>query len=184
MASVVLGVFFEKGNAREVISELEARGYNPKDMSILMKDTSKKEQILSQGRKKGVVGNTVAGVAAGAAIGGIAGLVAFIIPGLGSFFIGGPIIAALGLTGAAATTATGATTGAVAGGIFGALTSAFGLPIEEAKLYEDRIKEGGILVAVPTDGDEDEVKLIMDYLDADNTKIVEAEKNLKWQHLS
>jgi hypothetical protein len=52
---------------------------------------------------------------------------------------------ALGLTGAAATTAAGAMTGLVAGGLVGALTG-LGVDREEAAIYEERIKRGEILL--------------------------------------
>jgi hypothetical protein len=51
------------------------------------------------------------------------------------------------LTGAAATTAAGAITGALAGGLLGALTS-LGLPEDRARMYEERIKSGGVLLGV------------------------------------
>ncbi len=72
------------------------------------------------------------------------------MPALGGFLIGGPIGAALGLT------------GVVAVGLIGALTHTFGLSEDEARDYETRINEGGILIAVPAkSGDEMEVKDIM-----------------------
>lgn len=176
MASVVLGVFSERDAAEDAISELESRGYNTKDVSIMMKDTAESRKFYENTGASEVIGNTLGGAATGAVIGGIAGLAAaFIIPGLGVLFIGGPIAEALGLTGATALTASGATTGAVAGGIVGALTSAFGLSRKDAKLYEDRVKEGGILIAVPTiAGQEQEVRGIMMDRGVDNIRIVES----------
>ena len=174
MASVILGVFSQTDKAADAIDALEAEGYNPKDMSFMMKDSAHAKEF-SKGTGAGeVVEDTVGGAVGGAILGGLAGLVAsFVIPGLGAFFIGGPLAAALGLTGAAATTASGAATGAVAGGLLGALTSAFGLSDDEARIYEQRINEGGILVAVPARaGDEEEVESILSQFDADNVKLV------------
>ncbi|MCL5784687.1 MAG: general stress protein [Patescibacteria group bacterium] len=176
MASVVLGVFSNRTDAEDAISELEAERYNPKDISIMMRDTSEAGRVAEDTGAGEVMSSTLGGAAAGAVIGGLAGLVAaFAIPGLGTIFIGGPIATALGLTGAAATTASGVATGILAGGIIGALTSAFGLSREDARMYEDRIKEGGILIAVPTrEGHEKEVKNIMSGFDADNIKVIES----------
>lgn len=176
MANVVIGVFSDRINAEDAISELEAEGYNPKDISIMMRDTSETRRISEETGTEEVVRGTLGGAATGAVIGGLAGLVAaFAIPGLGTLFIGGPIASALGLTGAAATTTSGAVTGVLAGGIIGALTSAFGLSRKDARMYEDRIKEGGILVAVPArERREEEVKNIMSDFDADNIKIIES----------
>ncbi len=177
MANVVLGVFSEKEYAEEVIFRLEDRGYNPKEMSILMKDRRYSEEMAEHTGAESIAVSTAAGVGTGAAVGGLAGLIAAaFIPGLGGFFIGGPIGAALGLTGAAATAVSGAVTGAAAGGLIGALVSAFNLSNEQAKIYERKINEGGILVAVPArEDDEDEVKSLMEEFHADNIKVVEAD---------
>lgn len=180
MASVVLGVFSHRDRAEDAISQLEEEGYNPKDISIVMKDREEVRRFLAETGAENVVRDTLGGAATGAVVGGLAGLAAsFVIPGLGAFFIGGPIAAALGLSGAAAITASGAATGALAGGLLGALASTFGLSREDAKLYEGRINEGGILVAVPArEGEEQEVESILRQLDADNIKTVESPKDL------
>lgn len=172
MASVVLGVFPEREKAEDAIEELETKGFSPKDMSIIMRNAGESRQADETGGE--VIGNTLGGATTGAIIGGIAGLVAaFAIPGLGVLFIGGPIATALGLTGVAATTASGAATGALAGGILGALSSTFGLSSDEARIYERRINEGGVLVAVPTpEGEEERVRRIMADFDADNLRII------------
>ena len=87
------------------------------------------------------------GVVAGGAIGGTLGLLAGIgalaIPGLGPFIAAGPIMATLA----------GIGSGGVIGGIVGALVG-MGIPEYEAKRYEGRIKEGGILLSVHCDNSE------------------------------
>lgn len=177
MSAVVIGVFQDTENAQEAISDLEAKGYNPKDMSILMKDQSDSRRISQDTGVNKVAGGAMEGAGTGAVLGGIAGFLAgTVLPGLGGFLIGGPIGAALGLTGAAATTVSGAATGAVAGGLIGALTNTFGLTENEAKVYEARINEGGILVAVPAhSGDEGEVKEILVEFGADSVRIVRSD---------
>jgi hypothetical protein len=77
----------------------------------------------------------IGAVAGSAALGWVATLTALAIPGLGPFLVVGPIIGALA--------------GGAAGGAVGALT-AVGIPEQEAKLYEERLKKGGILVSVHT----------------------------------
>lgn len=153
MARTVLGVFNDRVNAEAAIADLEDLDYNPKDLSIVLKDKHDKE-IIEENTGADVAEGAASGATTGLILGGLAGLVAAVaIPGLGALFIGGPIAAALGLSGAAATTVSGAATGAVAGGLIGALTN-LGLSDNEAKVYEERINEGGILVAVPARGDE------------------------------
>lgn len=171
-SKTVLGLFEERSNAEDAIERLKDNGYDPKDISIIMKDKREGEKI---GKDTGadVVGGAVSGAATGTLLGGLAGLLAsFVLPGLGAFFIGGPIAAALGLTGAAATTASGAATGALAGGLVGALTG-FGLSENEARTYERRVKGGAILVAVPARMDEEgKVEEIFDNNNASDIKSV------------
>ena len=176
MSKIVLGVFSDRMNAEDAITKLEARGHNPKDMSILMKDTHEAKEIAGD-TGANIAEGAVKGASTGAVVGGVAGFLAgTMMPALGGFLIGGPIGAALGLTGAAASTVSGVATGAVAGGLIGALTSTFGLSEDEARDYETRINEGGILVAVPAKaGDEMEVKDIMRNFDADGIKLIDSE---------
>lgn len=148
MSNTVLGIFNDRVNAEAAIADLEDLDYDPKDLSIVLKNKDEKAAI-EENTGADVAQGAVGGATTGLVLGGLAGLVAAtIIPGLGALFIGGPIAAALGLSGAAATTASGAATGALAGGIIGALTN-MGLSDDEAKNYEKRIVDGGILVAVP-----------------------------------
>lgn len=160
----VLGIFGDRPFAEQALTQLEEAGYNPKDMSIVMRDHAA-AQAFGHNSGVNVTGGALSGAATGAVIGGLAGLLvgvgAITIPGLGAFLIGGPIAVALGLTGAAATTISAATTGAVAGGILGALMG-LGLPEQDARIYEKHINEGGILLAVPAM--EDEIAEVKDIL--------------------
>jgi hypothetical protein len=169
----VIGLFTENEDVEGAINELKSRGYNPKDISMIMKDTREAKKI-QENTGADVGAGAASGAATGAVVGGIAGLLigigAIAIPGVGAFLIGGPLAAALGLSGAAATTASGAMTGALAGGLIGALMS-LGLPREEAEHYETRIREGAILLAVPAfEGQEAEVSQAMDKFGASDIK--------------
>lgn len=164
MAVTMLGIFSTRNQAEDAITELRDKGYDVKNMSIIMKDRQEKERLASD---TGItVGEGLAtGAATGAIMGGIAGLLvgigAITIPGIGALLIGGPLAAALGLTGAAATTAEGAVAGALAGSIVGGLVD-LGMPEESARRYEERVKHGGILLAVPTlNGDRATVEEIL-----------------------
>lgn len=154
MAKTVIGIFSNTNSAETAIDNLENVGYNPKDISIVVRDVKDKTALKDTGAD--IAAGTTSGAATGAIIGGLAGLLSTaIIPGLGAFFIGGPIATALGLTGTAAATTSGALTGAAAGGLLGALT-AWGLSESEAKSYQEFVNKGGILVAVPARDDEDD----------------------------
>src|SRR5207244_4896563 len=84
-------------------------------------------------------GATTGGVIGGV-LGWLVGLGTLAIPGVGPLIAGGPIVAAL----------TGVGVGGAIGGIAGALIG-MGIPEYEAKRYEGRIKEGGILLSVHCD---------------------------------
>ena len=73
----------------------------------------------------------------------LAGIGALAIPGVGPFIAAGPIMGALA----------GLGVGGAVGGIVGALVG-MGIPEYEAKRYEGRIKEGGILLSVHCDTSE------------------------------
>ncbi|NGM46158.1 hypothetical protein G5B31_11495 [Rhodobacter sp. SGA-6-6] len=84
---------------------------------------------------------TATGTAMGAALGGGAGLLAGLgliaIPGLGPLVAAGWLVPALA----------GVTGGALAGGTIGALVD-LGIPEEEAPLYSETFRRGGIAVSV------------------------------------
>lgn len=154
----IIGLFNERENVEDLVDKLHNRGFDPTSMSILMKDRREAQDLR---RKTGsdVTSGAVTGATTGAIVGGLLGLLSsFVLPGVGSFLIGGPIASALGLSGAAAATTAGVATGAVAGGILGALMG-LGLSHQDAQHYESQIKSGAILVAVPIeDRDETWVK--------------------------
>src|SRR5258706_9338553 len=107
MTYTIFGVFNDRVNAEDAIAELEKTGYSPKDISIIMKEGTERERFAND-TGTNVAGSAATGATTGAVIGGIAGLLiglgAITIPGIGAILIGGPFGAALGLTGAAATT--------------------------------------------------------------------------------
>jgi hypothetical protein len=89
---------------------------------------------------EGAASGVMAGGIAGGVLGWLTGIGALVIPGLGPFLAAGPIVAALAGAGAV---------GAL-GGIIGALVG-MGIPEYEARRYEGRIREGGILLSVHCD---------------------------------
>lgn len=175
MTYTIFGIFGDRRDAEDAVSELESAGYNPRDISVVMKDRNE-GQRFENNTGANVAGGAAAGATTGAVIGGVAGLLigigAIAIPGIGAVLIGGPLAAALGLTGAAATTVAGAVTGAVAGGLVGALTG-LGVPESDARVYEERVNAGGILLAVPALDDEvDDVRSILEDCNADQIRSV------------
>src|SRR6202044_2115187 len=89
---------------------------------------------------EGTAAGATTGAVVGGALGWLAGIGALAIPGVGPLIAAGPIVAAL----------TGVGVGGAIGGITGALIG-MGIPEYEAKRYEGRIKDGGILLSVHCD---------------------------------
>jgi uncharacterized membrane protein len=145
MNNVTLGVYQTHSEAEYAIKELMAFGIPQSDISYIYVD-NKGEMTDGQTGEK-VTAGAATGATTGAIVGGIAGLVVAngILPGLGSLFVAGPLAAALGLTGVAATTVAGAATGAAAGGLLGALTQ-LGVDDTDARLYESMVQKGDVLV--------------------------------------
>ncbi len=145
MEKTIVGVFDNRHHAEEAITELRSIGIADTDISYIYVSDGKTITEDGSGTEAGE--GAAKGATTGAVIGALAGLAVAngILPGLGSLFVAGPLAAALGLTGAAATTAAGALTGAAAGGLVGALVG-LGVSDEDAHIYEERVKRGGVLV--------------------------------------
>lgn len=176
MAKMVFGIFQQNENAEAAIKELETEGFNTKDISIMMQN-QEDAKVIADNTGASAADGAASGAATGAVIGGLAGLLvgigAIAIPGLGALLIGGPLASALGLSGAAAATVSGATTGLLAGGLIGALVN-IGVPEEDARLYEERVKSGAILVAVPArTGEHREASAILRENGAEQVKTID-----------
>lgn len=180
----VIGLFSENEDAESALQRLHHDGYDPKDISLIMRDERQAER-MRENTGADVGTGAVSGATTGAVVGGIAGLLigigAIAIPGIGAILIGGPLATALGLTGAAATTASGALTGALAGGLIGALMS-LGLPKEEAEHYQTQIQQGAILLAVPAiEGQEQQVERILADNNATDIKVLTMDSDVVHQ---
>lgn len=136
----VFGIFHTRNQAEQSVDRLLASGFSNDDISVLLPDITGSKDFAHEKGTKAPEGTT-AGVTTGGAIGGTLGLLAGIgmlaIPGVGPFIAAGPIMGALA----------GLGVGGAVGGLIGALVG-MGIPEYEAKRYEGRIKEGGILLSV------------------------------------
>src|SRR2546423_1887795 len=142
----VFGIFRDRTHAEEALDALRAAGFRNSDVSALLPDNVGTKDLAHEKNTKapeGVATGGVSGGVVGGALGWLAGIGALAIPGLGPFIAAGPIMAALA----------GAGAGSVVGGLTGALVG-MGIPEYEAKRYEGRIKEGGILLSVHSDDSE------------------------------
>jgi len=139
----VYGIFRNRSQAETAVDRLVENGFRTEDISVLLAENVGTKDFAHEKHTKAPEG-TATGAAAGGVVGGTLGLLAGIgalaIPGLGPFIAAGPIMATLA----------GAGAGGVVGGLVGALVG-LGIPEYEAKRYEGRIKEGGILMSIHCD---------------------------------
>jgi hypothetical protein len=148
---MVTGMFKDRESAENAYRSIESRGYAKDDVNLLMSDETRKKHFSTDDADTDLGNKALEGAGVGAGIGGtIGGILAAIaavgtlaIPGVG-LIAAGPIAAALAGIGA----------GGAAGGIIGALVGA-GIPEDRAKLYDEGIKKGGIVMGVNPRSDED-----------------------------
>ena len=145
--TAVFGLYPSVARAERAVDELVSAGFSHADVSVLMADNQGSKDFAHEKQTKAPEGTTT-GVAAGGTIGGTLGLLAGIgalaIPGVGPFIAAGPIMGALA----------GLGVGGAVGGLVGALVG-MGIPEYEAKRYEGRLKEGGVLLSVHCDTSEE-----------------------------
>jgi len=149
MSHSIVGIATSSSQVEAAVIDLQSRcGIETSQISVLIPDSGSTPNVAVGKATKAPEGATtgaVTGGIAGGTLGLLAGIGALAIPGLGAFIAAGPIMAAL--SGAAA----GAATLGIVGGLVG-----LGIPEYEAKAYENRIKDGGYLIAVHIEeGDKD-----------------------------
>jgi hypothetical protein len=147
--TAVFGIYPSVSQAERAVDTLVQERFSNADVSVLLPDNDSTRQFAHQKHTKAPEGTTT-GVATGGTIGGTLGLLAGIgalsIPGVGPFIAAGPIMGALA----------GLGVGGAVGGLVGALVG-MGIPEYEAKRYEGRVKNGGVLLSVHCDTS-DEIK--------------------------
>ena len=146
----VFGIYSSRTAVENATDALVQAGFPTADISVLLPESlggSGPKEIGTEKATKAPEG-TAAGATAGGVIGGTLGVLAGVgllaIPGLGPFIAAGPIMAGLA----------GLGVGGAVGGVTGALIG-MGIPEFEAKRYEDRLKNGGILLSVHCDTSEE-----------------------------
>ncbi len=153
--TAAFAIFPSRSAAESAVDRLVAAGFSNQDVSVLMSDTNNSREFATEKNTKAPEGTTT-GVGVGGVVGGTLGLLAGIgalaIPGVGPLIAAGPIMGALA----------GLGVGGAVGGLVGALIG-LGIPEYEAKRYEGRVKDGGILVSVHCDTS-DEVSRAKDVL--------------------
>jgi hypothetical protein len=153
----VFGIYLTTAAAEAAVDRLVGAGFSNSNVSVLMEDNESTRQFAHEKSTKAPEG-TATGATAGGVLGGalglLAGLGALAIPGVGPLIAAGPIMATLA----------GAGVGGAVGGLLGALVG-LGIPEYEAKRYEGRVKDGGVLLSVHCDTS-DEIRLAKGLLKA------------------
>jgi len=128
----VIGILPSREAADELIQALVEAGVDRGHVSLL-----RKEPVELEGD---VPSRALEGAETGAALGAVGALglalVSLSVPGIGAAVALGPIALALG----------GAGAGAFAGGLMGALAD-LGVEMEDARLFQEAVNRGGVLVA-------------------------------------
>lgn len=147
----VVGVFHTEEEAIRAINQLHKMGYHKEQISVLAENPDRFKQLdrdsdVDVDTPKDVGKGAAAGAITGGVLGGLGALVVELgilaIPGVGPFLAAGPIAATIG----------GLVAGGALGGVVGALVG-LGIEKDEAKIYEQNLKDGDILIVVDTDED-------------------------------
>jgi hypothetical protein len=152
----VFGIYPHQTSVESGVNALKAAGFSNNDISVLFPNKEGTKDFAHEKSTKAPEGASAGagtGVLLGGGLGWLVGIGALAIPGLGPFIAAGPIMAALA----------GAGVGGAVGGLTGALIG-MGIPEYEAKRYEGRVKDGGILLSVHSDSS-DETKRAKEILE-------------------
>jgi Alternative complex III, ActD subunit len=139
----VLGIYPNYSSVEYAVEVLKEAGFRNSDISVLFPERAgSKDFVHDKGTRvpEGAAAGAGTGALLGGALGWLVGIGTLAIPGLGPFIAAGPIVSVLA----------GMGVGGAVGGIAGALIG-MGIPERQAKHYEVRVKEGGILLSVHSD---------------------------------
>lgn len=137
------GIYPDQGTVNDGIESLKAGGFRETDISVLFPENLGSKDFAHEKHTKapeGAVAGGGSGAVVGAALGWLVGAGSLLVPGLEPVAAAGPILGMLSGMGA------GVTLGGVAGALVGA-----GMPEYEAKRYNGRVRNGGILLSVHCD---------------------------------
>jgi hypothetical protein len=145
--SVAVGIFENKTDAQNAVEELRRAGFRDDQIGV----AARSQNIQDEVRKAQTAGSDETHVEEGATIGAMSGagvgalwglaVAAGVMPPLGPVIAGGALAAILA----------SAVLGAAAGGLVGVLVG-WGIPEDEARLYEEDLRAGHVLVAVRANG--------------------------------
>ena len=141
--TAAFGIYPNQTAVEEAVETFKRAGFRNADISVLFAENAGTKDFALEKHTKApeaAVAGATSGAILGGALGWLVGIGALMIPGIGPFVAAGPIVALLsgvGVVGAI---------GGITGGLIG-----IGIPEYEAKRYEGRIRNGGILLSVHCD---------------------------------
>jgi hypothetical protein len=140
----LIGLFDSHTQANAAIHRLRASGFGNDAIGVAVKESSYSHLNEENGHTHLSAEAATSGAVSGAGVGVLAGLVlagsTVVIPGVGTFLMGGPLLSVLAGVGV------GAATGGVLGGLIG-----LGLPEHEAEYFASGVGHGDIIISVETD---------------------------------
>jgi hypothetical protein len=149
----IIGLFRTAAEAERAVDALQDAGFDRNDFSVVAQEgvvdtdyLDKESDTLTAG--EGAAIGAVEGTVIGGLWGLLGGLGALAIPGIGPAIAAGTLATTLGATAAGA--GIGAAAGAVTGGLVASLVD-LGTTEEDAHLYAEGVKRGGVLIAVHAD---------------------------------
>src|SRR5918998_3795706 len=153
-SQVITGMFRDRDSAERAYTSLSERGYSKDDINVIMSDETRNKYYPegSDAADTELGSKALEGAGKGSAIGGTTGAIlgaiaaigtSVVLPGLG-LVVAGPLAAALA----------GAGAGGATGGLIGALIGS-GIPEDRARVYDEGVRSGGIVMGVNPRSDED-----------------------------
>ncbi|HYO63917.1 MAG TPA: CsbD family protein [Pyrinomonadaceae bacterium] len=149
---MVTGLFRDRESAEHAYRSLSDRGYGKDDVNVMMSDKTRDDWFKDSKDDSELGDKALEGAGVGSAIGGTVGAVlaaiaavgtSVVLPGLG-LVVAGPVAAALA----------GAGAGGLTGGLVGALVGS-GIPEDRAKVYDEGVRSGGMVMGINARSDED-----------------------------
>jgi len=171
--TAVFGIYPSYANVESGVDGLRAAGFSNRDISVLFPESAGTRDFAHEKETKAPEGASAGagtGIVLGGGLGWLVGIGALAIPGLGPLIAAGPIVAALAGAGV------GGTVGVVAGALVG-----MGIPEYEAKRYEGRVKDGGILLSVHSDSS-DSTKRAKLILEATGAQDISSTSEVRSEH--
>lgn len=159
----IIASFRKESDAELYFNTLKNHGYSEKDINVFMSErTSKKFDNTDLDTTPSAISGVGTGSAIGGTLGAIAGAIlaagtSAVVPGLG-IIVAGPILLWV----------SGAGLGGITGGIIG-LFASLGIGNDYAKIYQEAINDGHVVIAVdPRADDITKIKQQIDHCNGEN----------------